>query len=296
MRRQLLFLVCAVVVAGAVTAAQAPAPLADGAPSSLTLWYRQPAQQWDHAMPIGNGRLGAMVFGSVNRERIQLNESSLWMGGRLDRDSPDALKYLPEVRRLLFAGAPVEAYTLAERHLMGRPQRLQSYQTLGDLRLTFDHEEPIADYRRELDLDSGIARVIYRAGNVLLTREIFASHPDQAIVVRITAAGDARFSTSVWIDRSQDATTAINGNDRLDLVGHLAGGKGLAFQASVKVAAGRRHTRHLSRAHPDRSGQGGHPAGRGEHQLPRQRSRGHHFTSDRRCCRNAVRTAASSGT
>ncbi len=235
MRRQLRLLVCAVAVAGAVAASQAPAPPADGAPAASTLWYRQPAPQWDHAMPIGNGRLGAMVFGSVNRERIQLNEHSLWMGGRQDRNSPDALKYLPEVRRLLFAGAPLDAYALAERYLMGRPQRLPSYQTLGDLRLIFDHEEPISDYRRELDLDSAIVRVSYRAGSVRLTREIFASHPDQAIVVRLGAAGGARFSTSVWIERSQDATTQIVGSDRLDLVGALAGGKGLAFQGTVKV-------------------------------------------------------------
>ena len=186
-------------------------------------------------MPVGNGRLGAMVFGSVNRERIQLNEHSLWMGGPQDRNNPEALKYLPEVRRLLFAGAPLDAYALAERHLMGRPQRLQSYQTLGDLRLIFDHEEPISDYRRELDLDSAIVRVTYRAGALRLTREIFASHPDQAIVVRLSAADGARFSTSVWIERSQDATTQVVGSDTLNLVGQLAGGKGLAFQASVKV-------------------------------------------------------------
>src|SRR5688572_1194448 len=235
MRRQLRLLVCAVAVAGAVAAAQAPAPPADGAPSSLTLWYRQAAPQWDHAMPVGNGRLGAMVFGSVNRERIQLNEHSLWMGGRQDRNSPEALKYLPEVRRLLFAGAPGDAYALAERHLMGRPQRLQSYQTLGDVRLIFDHEDPISDYRRELDLDSAIVRVTYRAGALRLTREIFASHPDQAIVVRLSAADGARLSTSVWIERSQDATTQVVGSDTLNLVGQLAGGKGLAFQASVKV-------------------------------------------------------------
>ena len=102
------------------------------AASETTLWYRQAAAQWDHAMPLGNGRLGAMVFGNVNRERIQLNESSLWMGRRMERDNPDALKHLAEVRRLLFTGAPVEAYRLADKHLMGRPQR-QSH--AGDLHL-----------------------------------------------------------------------------------------------------------------------------------------------------------------
>ena len=108
----------------------------------MTLWYRQAAPQWDHAMPLGNGRLGAMVFGSVNRERIQLNEDTLWMGGPRETDNPEARAALPEVRRLLFAGKPREAYALAEKKLMGKPWRLESYQTLGDLRLNFDYEEP----------------------------------------------------------------------------------------------------------------------------------------------------------
>lgn len=204
-------------------------------PSPHVLWYLQPAPQWDHAMPLGNGRLGAMVFGSVTRERIQLNEQTLWMGERRDRDNPDALEHLPEVRRLLFAGAPADAYALAERSMMGRPSRLQPYQTLGDLRLTFDHQGDLSDYRRELDLDSATARVSYKAGDVRVTREIFASHPDQVIVAHLRADKPRALTVSVWVDRLQDATTEIEGNDRLNLVGHLAGGKGLAFRAAVKI-------------------------------------------------------------
>jgi alpha-L-fucosidase 2 len=224
------------VIAAGRTILPAPRqPTAVAPAAAATLWYRQPASQWDHALPIGNGRLGAMIFGSVNRERIQLNEESLWMGSRQERDNPDALANLPEVRRLLFAGSPVEAYALAEQTQMGRPSRLQSYQTLGDLRLAFDHEAPIDEYRRELDLDTAIVRVSYRAGDVRLTREIFASHPDQVLVVRISADVLRRATFSIWMDRSQDATTEIAGRDRLDLVGSLGGGKGLSFQASVKV-------------------------------------------------------------
>ena len=96
-----------------------------------------------------------MVFGTVNRERIQLNEETLWMGGPRDTDNPEARAALPEVRRLLFAGRPREAYALAERKLMGKPWRLESYQSLADLRLNFDHEGEITDYQRSLDLDSG---------------------------------------------------------------------------------------------------------------------------------------------
>ncbi len=142
-----------------------------------------------------------MVFGTVNRERIQLNEETLWMGGRRDRDNPEALKALPDVRRLLFAGQPREAYALAERKMMGTPSRLESYQSLGDLRLTFDHEGTISDYRRELDLDAAIARVTYRVDGVRYTREVFASHPDRVIVVRLTV-DRARCAHVQHVDRS----------------------------------------------------------------------------------------------
>ncbi|MGH6640776.1 MAG: glycoside hydrolase N-terminal domain-containing protein, partial [Polaromonas sp.] len=104
-----------------------PPPAAQGSSGALTVWSARPAPQWDHAYPVGNGRLGAMVFGTVNRERIQLNEETLWMGSPRDTDNPEALAALPEVRRLLFAGSPIEAYALAEKKMMGRPSRLQSY-------------------------------------------------------------------------------------------------------------------------------------------------------------------------
>src|SRR2546427_11941956 len=218
-------------------ASQGPNAPAPATPLATVLWYRAAAPQWDHALPLGNGRIGAMLFGSVSRERIQLNEETLWMGSPRDRDNPDALAALPEVRRLLFAGMPVEANTLAEKNLMGRPSRLEPYQTLGDLRLAFDHEGAITDYRRELDLDTAVARVTYRAGGVRYTREVFASYPDQVLVVRLTADRPSALSVSVWIDRLQDATTIIAGDDRLDLIGELQGGLGLSFQASVKIVS-----------------------------------------------------------
>jgi alpha-L-fucosidase 2 len=176
-----------------------------------------------------------MVFGNVAAERIQLNENTLWMGGPRDTNNPDALKHLAEVRRLLFAGLPVDAYAVAEKYSMGKPFRLESYQSLGDLRLTFEHEGTPADYRLELDLDAAIARVSYRIGSVTYTREVFASHPAQAIIVRVSADVPASVTVSTWIDRQQDATTEVAGRDRLDLVGALGGGKGLAFLASVKI-------------------------------------------------------------
>src|SRR5439155_13972744 len=123
----------------------------------------------------------------------------------------------------------------AEKSRMARPSRLQPYQTLGDLRLAFDHHGAISEYRRELALDTAVARITYRAGGVRYTREVFASHPDQVLLVRLTADRPSALTVSVWIDRLQDATTTVAGNDRLDLVGGLDGGRGLSFQASVKI-------------------------------------------------------------
>jgi alpha-L-fucosidase 2 len=206
-----------------------------GKQSTRVLWYRSAAPQWDHATPLGNGRLGAMVFGNVNRERIQLNEETLWMGGPRETDNPEAHIALPEVRRLLFEGRPREAYALAEKKMMGKPWRLEPYQTVGDLRLNFDYEDPISDYRRELDLDTALTKLTYQVGGVRYTREVFASHPDQVIVVRVSADRPGQVSLGVWMDRSQDAATRIVGNDRIDLDGILAGGKGLSFTASAKL-------------------------------------------------------------
>jgi alpha-L-fucosidase 2 len=227
------FLVPIVAVVLAVFASHAAA---QEAPSNI-LFYTHPAREWNQALPLGNGRLGAMVFGNVNAERIQLNENSLWMGGPRDTNNPDALKHLAEVRRLLFAGLPIEAYAVAEKYSMGRPFRLESYQSLGDLRLTFEHEGTPADYRLELDIDSAVARLTYRLGAVRYTREVFASHPANAIVMRASADAPGKITVSTWIDRPQDATTEVAGNDRLDLVGALAGGKGMSFLASVKILA-----------------------------------------------------------
>jgi alpha-L-fucosidase 2 len=201
------------------------------------LFYTHPAREWNQALPLGNGRLGAMVFGNVATERIQLNENSLWMGGPRDTNNPDAIEHLAEVRRLLFAGMPVEAYAVAEKYSMGSPFRLESYQSLGDLRLTFEHEGTPTDYRFELDIDSAVARLTYCIGTVRYTREVFASHPAQAIVMRIGADAPGKLAVSTWIDRQQDATTQVVGNDRLNLVGALGGGKGLSFLASVKILA-----------------------------------------------------------
>src|SRR5262245_43190066 len=204
------------------------------APGAMTLWHGQPAPQWDQATPVGNGRLGAMVFGNVGRERIQLNEETLWSGGPRDTVNVEAMSEIGNVRRLLFEGKPREAIELADEMMMARPRRLLPYQTLGDLWLAFEGHDAVTDYRRELDLASAIARVNYRAGGVRFTREIFASHPAQVIVVRLSSDQPNQISVTVGLNRERDATTTAF-LDTLVMQGQIDGGGGLKFQSTLRV-------------------------------------------------------------
>src|SRR5262245_59875470 len=166
--------------------------------SDLRIWFDAPAAQFTQALPLGNGRLGAMVYGGVDEERFVLNESSLWSGGRQDADRPDAAQYLPEIRRLLMAGKNVEAEKLVYEHFTcqgrgsgfgrGRDVPYGSYQVLGNLRLAFQNGAgEMRGYRRELNLADAVARVEYERGDVKYGRTIFVSAPDEAIVMRLTA-------------------------------------------------------------------------------------------------------------
>ncbi len=205
-------------------------------PGAMTLWHNQPAPQWDHATPVGNGRLGAMIFGGAGRERIQLNEETLWSGGPRDTVNIESLSEIGNVRRLLFAGKPREAIELADETMMARPRRLLPYQTLGDLWLSFEGHETATDYRRELDLANAVARVSYRVGDVRFTREIFVSHPAQVIVVRLSSDQPNRISVTVGLNRERDATTTA-ASDNLLMRGQLDAGTGLKFQSTLKAVS-----------------------------------------------------------
>ncbi len=163
----------------------------------LELWYRQPAQQWVEALPIGNGRLGAMIFGGILEDRLQLNEDTLWSGGPSAWDNPQARIALPEVRHLLQAGEYGQANEAAKQ-MQG--SFTQSFLPLGDLRLTFaDTDTPIA-YRRSLDLEQAIARVVYSSAGATFTREYIASAPHQAIIVRLTCDQPGRLNFTATLD------------------------------------------------------------------------------------------------
>src|SRR3954471_8160617 len=174
----------------------------------LTLWYRKPATKWEsEALPIGNDSLGAMVFGGVEHERLQLNEHSLWSGHPEVLDGPQTLEALPKVRQLLFDGKYSEAQAMASRDMMLRVRATPaSYQTLGDLLLDFAHGDTAENYRRSLDLDTGVARIEYTAGGVRYTREVLASQPDQAIVMRISADKPGALTFQVRLTREENAT------------------------------------------------------------------------------------------
>lgn len=188
----------------------------------LTLWYRKPAIKWEtEALPVGNGPLAAMVFGGVDRERIQFNEETVWDGQYTDTHNPEALEALPEVRRLLFEGKNKQASDLANKTMMGIPKKIKSYQPLGDLLLDFPDPQTVANYRRDLDLTTAIARVQYTIDGVEYTREVFASAPDNVLVMRFTADQPGMVGFSARLSRENAKTKAVAPN-RLVLHGKLS--------------------------------------------------------------------------
>jgi hypothetical protein len=214
----------------------------DSAPNQpLTLWYRRPAVEWEQALPVGNGRLGAMVFGGIVQEHLTLNEDTLWSGGPYDPTNPEALAALPQVRALIFAGKYREAHKLVEAKMMARPLWQAAYQPVGSLLLTFPDVAAVAHYRRDLDLDTAIARVSYRANGVQFVREVFASPVDQVIVVRLTADKPGQIAFSARLTTPQTATSTTTADGTLLLSGHNgkspAGPGKLKFEARVRVAA-----------------------------------------------------------
>lgn len=248
--------------AAAASCAKSPAGGTTGAPP-LKLWYAQPADAsviddkdgwkndaaWLRALPVGNGFLGAMVFGGVNRERIQLNEKSLWSGRPDDNDNPEAPAALAEIRRLLFAGRYKEATELTQRtqicrgvgsgHGEGAEAPYGCFQTLGDLWLDFGRSDGFEAYRRELDMDRGWAAVEYAQGGVRYRRAVFASYPDRVLVAHLSADRKGALSFRASLTRPERSETRP-ADGHLLMTGSMSdgkGGDGLRFAARLRAVA-----------------------------------------------------------
>lgn len=229
---------------GAALASIPSVATAQSAADELTLWYPTPARQWVEALPVGNGRLGAMVFGNPVSERIQFNEETVWSGFPHEYQRPNASQYLESVRTALFEGRQEEAEDLASVHLMGSPTTQRAYQAFGDLQLTFPGLDSLAvtDYRRELNLDNAIVTTRFTIGEVTYTREVFASHPDQVIVVRISAdqPGSITFTartTNAHHRRTWNETVYREiGQNEVAMLGAVADGA-IKFEARLRADA-----------------------------------------------------------
>lgn len=200
------------------------------------LWYRKPASVWEEALPLGNGRMGAMLFGSVETERIQLNEDSVWYGGHVDRNNPDALAKLPEIRQLLLNGEIREAEELMSYALSGTPQSQRHYQTLGDITISFKGmtDRPEA-YERSLSLDEAVHRTQFRSAGVEYVREAFLTAADELLAIRLTASEEAKISFSAMLSRGRyyDEVGSL-GKDTIFLNGNLGQG-GSDFSMLLKA-------------------------------------------------------------
>jgi len=166
----------------------------------LRLWYNQPAANWNEALPIGNGRLGAMVFGGVETERIQFNEETLWDGEPHDYSHPGAHEYLGELRQLVFDGKQTEAHELGMEKFMSVPLRQKKYQPFGDLYLSFPEHKKFSHYRRSLDLNRSASLTRYEVEGVRYEREVIASYPGQLIAVHLTADHSKALDFSYYFD------------------------------------------------------------------------------------------------
>jgi len=234
---------CLLLLVATIQAAAAPS-------SDDHLWYRQPATQWLEALPVGNGNMGAMVFGGLPQERLALNESSFWSGRPHDYNVTNAGDYFPQIRDLVAAGKFSDAEKMANDHFWGSPKAQEAYQPIGDLLLNFGSTN-VTDYHRELDLQTGVVTVTYRQGRALIKRETFISWPDRVLVERISADRPGRVALSAQFRGPYLATSTAQPR-RLVMDGAWQGpfaasatgmagliartkGKGIAYEAAVDV-------------------------------------------------------------
>jgi alpha-L-fucosidase 2 len=189
------------------------------AQSDYKLFYNEPANKWEEALPLGNGRLGAMVYGGVSQEHIQFNEETLWTGEPRSYAHKGAKNYLGEIRQLIFDGKQTEAQDLMAKEFLSVPRNLMAYQPFGDLIVDFPTHKNHTNYRRELDLENAICKVSYQANGINYTREVFVSYPDQLIAVKLSSdkAGALDFSTYLDSKHFKKSVITYYDQQRLDV-------------------------------------------------------------------------------
>ncbi|MCU4973549.1 glycoside hydrolase family 95 protein [Halobacteria archaeon AArc-m2/3/4] len=191
--------------------------MTDTDPTSHALWYDEPAAEWIDALPIGNGRLGGMVHGGLESERIQCNEETLWAGGHEEKVAEGANEHLEEIRQLCFDGEFEAAQRLCNEHMQGDPPGIRPYQPFCDLLIDQPGHEEATDYRRELDLREGVVRVEYEVDGARYTREYFASAPDDVVVVRLECETPGGIDAAFRLDREREARTGVVDRDAMTL-------------------------------------------------------------------------------
>lgn len=210
----------------------------------MKIWFTKPAAAWNDALPVGNGRLGAMVYGTVAAEKIQINEESLWSGSQLNNNNPQAAANSKEIQRLLLEGKNEEAHALSNKYLLGTPPEFGSYQTLADIDISFAHLKEVSGYTRSLDLRTGIATVQFTANDVVYKRTVFVSAPDNIIVVHLESSKPGQLEFKVALNRQQDAFTQAVSDHSLRMTGQVAdladsrkgpGGLHMKFSASLNL-------------------------------------------------------------
>jgi alpha-L-fucosidase 2 len=178
----------------------------------LELWYKHPAVKWTEALPVGNGRLGAMVFGGYLHENIQLNEESVWAGSKINNNNPEAKNHLKEIQQAIFNGEYKNALDLSNKYLVGTPAYIRSYQPLGNLFINYHWKEQPKEYKRSLDLHTGIAKTEYRIGDNKIIQEVYVSAPQDIIVISISA--EKNFDAELFLSREFNADYQNTGKKR----------------------------------------------------------------------------------
>lgn len=206
-------------------------------PVQLKMWYNKPAAVWNEALPIGNGRLAAMIFGDPVNERIQLNESTFWSGGPSCNDNPDALSALSDIRQLIFDGKYIQAENMINQKITAKQLHGSMYQPVGYLNISFPEHTNYTDYYRELNLENAIFTTTYKVGAITYKREVFASQPDQVIVIRLSASRPKSITFSVSLNGPLQTKMKTIDHNTLELTGLSSTHEGITGQVKFNARA-----------------------------------------------------------